>query len=198
MPVSRGYPRAQYLLLVAPPPPRAALPALPVPPPLPLVLPLTHGKPPQVWSRVSTAPSREPISYHDHEPRAAEVDGVSCIDAAAFREILRSPPVPRQCTRPHARTMASAFMHDGCLYITGGRDRKTTIACDFYIPLPARPQTLLELVAQYIVDHGIPCEDVLPPQMTEVMKRMPRMPRPTDCGPSGGWDWSSIYNQGGP
>ena len=81
--------------------------------------------------------------------------------------------------------MASAFIHNNCLCISGGRDRKTAVACDFFVPLPPRHRTLKEFAAQYIVDHDIPFSTDLPTEVMEFLTGLHRVePPPPAWGPA--------------
>ena len=126
----------------------------------------------QVWSKMECTPSSEWTSYHDHEHPTLEIDQISYMDELRFRGNLRQPPFVRTCNRPHPRTMAAAFIYNNCLFITGGRDRRTTVACDFFVPLRPRPQTLKEFTAQFLVDHSIPCGGSIPSEVQQFMTGM--------------------------
>ena len=123
----------------------------------------------KVWSKVDCTSSSESVPSHDHEHPAAESDGISYMDHLTFQANQRVPPFRRTCTTPHARTMATAFVYNSRLFINGGRDRKTAVACDFFVPLPRRPRTLMDFAAQYIVDHCIPCAGGIPSEVQDLL-----------------------------
>ena len=145
----------------------------------PICLDLATG----AWARPATAPARAPAPAHAHEPLVPPVDGVSAMDDAVFRCMARIPPVRRACTTPHTRSMACAFVHGDHLFVVGGRDRPTTVVCDFYLALPRRHQTLQGLVAQYVVDHRVPCGGAVPPAVAELLAGLHRR----DAAACGAW-----------
>ena len=81
------------------------------------------------------------------------------------------PGVSTLCCVPRQRSMAACFLHGNRLYIYGGRDKSQAFHCSFAVPLapPTRSQpTLVQHLAQYIVDKDIPYENVLIPNSVRV------------------------------
>eukprot|EP00667_Euglena_gracilis_P009363 EG_transcript_9520 len=106
----------------------------------------------RAWTTICTKDSIMVLPPHAHEGCAAPApNGSSTVSLAQMKAMAGEA---RACTRPYPRTMAAAVLYRNCMYVFGGRDRRQSFACPFFLPLPAT-HSLQRFVLQYILEQRI-------------------------------------------